>query len=185
MFKSKKGTYGYIARQRKIEIIKTVIMLALSFALYNIGIYSTGSNKNLLTLVAVLGCLPMAKFCVNAIMFIKAKGCSAELHNKLEGKGLTPDFYDLYFTAFKKNYQASALIYKRKNLIVMSEDPKIDTTEGEEHLKTVLKNAGASDATVKIFTDSDKFMERLSELQALEDDNKSDFIKDNILSVSL
>ena len=185
MFKTKKGTFGYIARQRKIEIIKTVIMLALSFALYNIGVYSTGSNKNLLTLVAVLGCLPMAKFCVNAIMFMKAKGCSVELRDKMIARGLTPDFYDLYFTAFKKNYQASALIYKRKNLIVMSEDPKVDAAEGEEHLRTVLKNAGVADATVKIFIDADKFMDRLSELQALEDDSKSDFIKDNILSVSL
>ena len=116
---------------------------------------------------------------------MKAKGCSVELHDKMIARGLTPDFYDLYFTAFKKNYQASALIYKRKNLIVMSEDPKVDAAEGEEHLRTVLKNAGVADATVKIFIDADKFMDRLSELQALEDDSKSDFIKDNILSVSL
>ena len=185
MFRSKKGTYGYISRQRKIEIAKTVFMLALSFALYNLGIYSTGSNKNLLTLVAVLGCLPMAKFFVNAIMFIKAKGCSKELHDSLKAKGLTPDFYDLYFTAFKKNYQASALTYKRKNLIIMSEDPNIDVAEGEEHLKNILANAGASDVTVKIFTDAAKFTDRLADLKELEDDSKTDFIKDNILSVSL
>jgi len=185
MFKSKKGTYGYIARQRKIEIAKTVFMLALSFGLYNLGVYSTGSNRNLLTLVAVLGCLPMAKFCVNAIMFIRAKGCSQELHETLEAKALTPDFYDLYFTAFKKNFQASALSYKRKNLIIMSEDPNIDIAEGEEHLKTILANAGVSDVTVKIFTDAGKFATRLSELKELEEDSKTDFIKDNILSVSL
>ncbi|MBO4679083.1 MAG: hypothetical protein J5626_05380 [Lachnospiraceae bacterium] len=185
MFKSKKGTYGYIKSQRKIEIVKTIVMLALSFGLYNLGVYSVGSNKNLLTLVAVLGCLPMAKFCVNAIMFSKAKGCSKELHDNLEARGLSPDFYDLYFTAFKKNYQASALSYKRKNLIIMSEDPSIDTAEGEEHLKAVLSNAGASDVTVKIFTDAGKFMDRLSDLKDLEEDSKTDFIKDNILSVSL
>ena len=185
MKRSKKGTYGYISFQRKIEIAKTVFMLALSFGLYNLGVYSTGSNKNLLTLVAVLGCLPMAKFCVNAIMFIKAKGCSQELHDILEAKGLTPDFYDLYFTAFKKNYQASAITYKRKNLIVMSEDPNIDVAEGEAHLKSILANAGASDVTVKIFTDAVKFIDRLSDLKELEEDSKTDFIKDNILSVSL
>ena len=185
MFKSQKGTFGYIAKQRKIEIVKTVIMLALSLGCYNLGVYSTGSNRNLLTLVAVLGCLPMAKFCVNAIMFIRAKGCSQELHDKMEARGVSPDYYDLYFTAFKKNYQASALTYKKKNLIVMSEDPDIDTAEGEEHLKSILANAGVSSATVKIFKDADKFIDRLTELNALEEDTNTDFIKDNLLGVSL
>ena len=185
MKRIKKGTYGYIAFQRKVEIAKTIIMLALSFGLYNLGIYSTGSNKNLLTLFAVLGCLPMAKFCVNAIMFIRAKGCSEELYNKLEAKNLSADFYDLYFTAFKKNYQVSALTYKRKSLIGVSEDENIDIAEAEAHLKAILENAGAKDATVKIFKDTDKFIDRLSELSSLEEDNDNAFIKDNILGVSL
>ena len=185
MFKNKKGTFGYIAHQRKVEIVKTIFMLALSFGCYNLGVYSTGSNRNLLTLVAVLGCLPMAKFCVNAIMFSKAKGCSQELHDKLESRGITPDFYDLYFTAFKKNYQASALTYKKKNLIAISEDEKIDIAEAEEHLKTVLTNAGVSNATVKIFKDADKFIDRLSELNELEEETNTEFIKDNLLGVSL
>ena len=185
MTRIKKGNYGYIAFQRKIEILKTVMMLALSFGLYNLGIYSTGNNKNLLTLFAVLGCLPMAKFCVNAIMFIRAKGCSKSLNDKLKAAGLTADFYDLYFTAFKKNYQVSALTYKRKSLIGVSEDPDIDVSEAESHLKTVLENAGVKEPVVKIFKDSDKFIERLTELSALSDDNDNTFIKDNILGVSL
>ena len=185
MKNKRKGTYGYIAFQRKVEIVKTAIMLALSFGLYNLGIYSTGNNRNLLTLFAVLGCLPMAKFCVNAIMFMRAKGCSEALYNELSAKGVTPDFYDLYFTAFKKNYQASALTYKRKSLIAVSEDANIDVAEAEAHLKTVLENAGVKDPTVKIFTDVNKFIDRLSELQALEDESDTTFIKDNILGVSL
>ena len=185
MFKNQKGTFGYIAHQRKVEIVKTLFMLALCIACYKLGVYSTGSNRNLLTLVAVLGCLPMAKFCVNAIMFSKAKGCSQELHDKIEARGITPDFYDLYFTAFKKNYQASALTYKKKNLIAISEDDKIDVAEAEEHLKTVLANAGVSNATVKIFKDADKFIDRLSELNELEEETNTEFIKDNLLGVSL
>ena len=38
-----------------------------------------------------------------------------ELKEKLDVKSLEPLFYDLYFTAFKKNYQVSALYYKKKN----------------------------------------------------------------------
>ena len=186
MKKIKKGDYGYIKHQRNIEIIKTIFMLALSFALYRIGIYSTGSNKNYLTLVAVLGCLPMAKFAVNATLFTRAKGCSEEVFSFLSGNAEKPWFYDLYFTTLKKNFQVSALYYKKKNLIVLTEDTKIDTASCVEHLETVTKNCGFENITVKVFDDKNKFADRLSELSKLEDDEKDlTVLKDNILSVSI
>lgn len=182
----KKGQYGYIKFQRIIELIKTLIMLGLSVCLYFLGVYSTGSNQNLLTFVAVLGCLPMAKFFVSFVMFSKARGCSKELHDELEQKHLTPLFYDLYFTQFKINFQCSVLMYKKKCLIVMSEDSNINVSEGEAHLKNVLENAGYSNITVKIFTDKNKFIDRLVDLQSFEEDETNiDFLKDNILNVSI
>ena len=38
---------------------------------------------------------------------------------------------------------------------------------------------------LSIFKDTDKFIDRLSELSSLEEDNDNAFIKDNILGVSL
>lgn len=182
----KKGNYGYISFQRKIEIIKTLFMLALSIGLYRLGIYSTGSNKNLLTLVSVLGCLPMAKFAVNSIMFIRASGCSKELFEKIKGNSIEPLFYDLYFTSFKKNFQISALYYKKKNLIMVTEDSKTDLQAGEEHIKTVLSNCGLEGITIKIFDDNQKFIDRVSDLSSLPEDEKDlTVLRDNILSVSI
>lgn len=186
MKRIKKGNYGYLKSQKTIEIFKTLFCLILSVAIYRIGIYSTGSNKNLLTLVAVLGCLPMAKFAVNAIMFIKAKGCSLEVKEKIETKGLKPVFYDLFFTTFKKNFQISALDYKKKCLIMLTEDPDIELQAAEDHIKDVLNNCGYSSVTVKIYTDSDKFIERMAELKELSEENKDlTYLFDNILNVSL
>lgn len=182
----KKGSYGYIKFSTKKQVIITLLMLALCIGLYKLGIYSTGSNKNVLTYVAVLGCLPMAKFCVNAIMFLKAKGCSEELKQEIDKRGLSPKYYDLVFTAFKKNYQVSVLDYKRKNLIMLSEDPAICIEEGENHLKELLGNVGFKDITIKIYTDKDKFLDRLSELNDLEEENKDlTFFFDNILGLSI
>jgi len=186
MKKIKKGEFGYIKHQRNIEIIKTLIMLALSFALYRIGVYSTGSNKNYLTLVSVLGCLPMAKFAVNATMFSKAKGCSLDVHSLLESKNVKPLFYDLYFTTLKKNFQVSALYYKKKNLILLTEDEKMDVVACEEHLITVLKNCGYESVTIKVFDDANKFIDRFNELSKLEEEDKDlTVLKDNLLSVSI
>lgn len=46
----------------------------VSIGLYVMGYVTTGSNKNLLTIVAVLGCLPACKSLVNLILFLKAEG---------------------------------------------------------------------------------------------------------------
>lgn len=83
MHRIKKGQYGYIKSQRKMEIIKTVSLFLLSLAIYLCGYWTTGTNKNLLTVVAILGCLPASKCAVNMIMFIRAKGCSEELYQKI------------------------------------------------------------------------------------------------------
>lgn len=186
MSKVSKGSYGYIKRQKFIELVKTLVFLFLSFGLYYMGVKTTGSNKNYLTLVAVLGCLPMAKFAVNFVLFLRAKGCSVEVKNILDKKNAVPLFYDLYFTTFKKNFQVSALSYKKKNLIMLSEDKNISAAECEEHITGVLKNCGYDDVTVKLFTDADKFADRVLELDSLMDEGKDiTFLKDNILNVSI
>ena len=53
---NKKGTYGYIDRQRRWEIIKTLVMFGISTALYVAAYVATKTNKNLLTLAAAQDC---------------------------------------------------------------------------------------------------------------------------------
>ena len=181
-----KGDYGYIKEQRRLEIIKAVIMVILPIAIFLVGYFSTGSNQNILTFVAVLGCLPMASNAIHAILFIKAKGCSEELYKKLVGAGVVSTYYDLYFTAYKKNYQVSALIIKKGCLIAITEDETMVLSEGEDHLKDILSKCGGEGITVKFFNDADKYIERARELSNLSDDNKDySFIYENIMSVSI
>ena len=59
--KIKKGDAGYISRQKRNCIIKTVIEFGIVVALFVLGIWQTGDRLNLLTVVAVLGCLPASK----------------------------------------------------------------------------------------------------------------------------
>ena len=188
MKNSKKGTYGYIKKQKLIELFKALIMLCLSVGIYYLGIYSTGSNKNLLTFVAVLGILPMAKFAVNFVMFTKATGCSHELHEKLVNANLDPSFYDLFLTTYTENYSLSAGFYKKKSLIFITEDEKTDIKKAEEHIVESLKKVNIEGITVKIFNknEENKFIERMQELNDLYTEAEDTvFLFDNILGISL
>ena len=172
--KSNKGKFGYIERQRKKEILKTLIMFGLSVAIYAAGYITTGTNKNLFTLVAILGCLPSSKSAVSMIMFIRAKGCSEKLYKKIEehSNGLA-QLYDLVLTSYNYTFELSHIVYRGNNLIGITENPKCRISEAEKHILTMSAQDGIKDITVKIFTDPAKYIARMEQLQELESEEGS------------
>lgn len=163
-----KGCFSYLKNQRKKEIIKTVCYFGVSAAIFIMGYFSTHTKANLLTVVAVLGCLPASKSVVSMIMYLKAGYCSEECFQCLkpytEG---TLMLYDLYLTSYQKNFQISAMAIKNNTICGCTEDKKCDTGAGEKHITGILQQNGYTNFTVKLFTDREKFAERLAQLQEL------------------
>lgn len=162
----KKGQYGYIKVQKKRTIIKTIIMLTLSFSIFAIGWWSAGTQKNLLTIVAVLGLLPASKSAVNMIMFIRAKGCSETAYIKIaeHSRGFL-EAYDLFFTSYNKNYQVSHLVMEDKVICGYTEDLSCDSKACEKHIESLLKQGGCKNITIKIYKDIEKYCEGLDNLK--------------------
>ena len=170
-----KGSYGYFKNRKVYTACRTVFFFLLCIGLYIMGILSTGSNRNLLTIVAVLGCLPACKSVVNFIIFLRAKECSEALYQKLplyDEKLET--FYDLYFTSYQKNYSVSHMALKGSILCGITENPACDCKEVEKHLKQMLSQEGIKNVVVNIFSQEDQYIDRLSRLIELqEEDHKN------------
>lgn len=100
-----RGTRGYLRTQKIYEILRTVLYFAISLSLFIAGWVSTGSRENLLTIVAVLGCLPACKSLVEMFMFLRYRGCDEQVAAKIAAhtEGLTT-LYDMVFTSYEKNY---------------------------------------------------------------------------------
>ena len=79
-----KGTSGYLRTQKNYEILRTVLYFAISLSLFIAGWVTTGSRENLLTIVAVLGCLPACKSMVSLIMILKCRPMAAGLSQKIQ-----------------------------------------------------------------------------------------------------
>ena len=184
-----KGEYGYIAYQRKVVIIRTIIFFAISVAIFIIGYITTGTRRNLLTIVAVLGCLPACKSLVNLIMFAKAKGCSEEAHKEIEGiADSLNDVYDLYMTSYDKNYAVSHIVICGNIVTGFSEDMDPDTARDcEKHIKEHLAIDGFKDMTIKMFTDLHKYTDRLKQLKELDDKGNYDSaaVLNTLIAISL
>ena len=167
--KVRKGCYGYLAYQKKTSLIRTILFFALSLAIYIMGILSTGSNRNLLTIVAVLGCLPACKSAVSTIMFFRASGCSETAKKKIAAyDDILTGFYDMYFTSYKKNFPISHMGLKGNVVCAFTESEKCDCNAGEKHLEHMLAQGGYKHLTIKIFNNLDKYIDRLGQLLKLD-----------------
>ena len=82
-----KGSFGYLENRKKVTALRTLLFFLISGSFYAAGILLTKTNKNLLTIVAILLCLPACKSTVNMILFLRAKGCSGALHKKVSAFG--------------------------------------------------------------------------------------------------
>lgn len=182
-----KGEYLYIQNKKKTEIIKTLLFFAISAALYIAGYVTTGSNKNYLTIVAVLGCLPASKSAVSMIMYLRTKGCSEKAYKAISEKiGEKEGAYNLYFTSYDKNYDLSHIFVKGMTVVGFMENGTAAEAEFEEHIKTVLNRDAIKGVNVKLYKDLDKYLNRILQMQSLENEKsrEKDIMK-TLYAVSL
>ncbi|MBR1692681.1 MAG: hypothetical protein IJ711_07890 [Lachnospiraceae bacterium] len=171
-----KGSFGYIKQRRTTTILWTLLLFAVSAALFITGIVATGTKKNLLTIVAVLGVLPAARSLVNAFMYCKAKGCSGEWYeaHKEMLAGLTHHFYDLVFTTYERTYNVPALVIREGNICGLCLDEKKPLKELEEHIQACLKKENLhANVTVFPMDKAEEFLHRVSQLTKLEQKEKN------------
>lgn len=182
-----KGTKHYLDTQKKYEILKTVLLYAISGALFAIGWITTKSRLNLLTVVAVLGILPATKACVIAITFCLYSSLTEEKAEKIEGHvGELTCLYDMVFTSSDKNYAIGHLTVKGNTVCGYSEQKKFEEQGFYRHVDQRLKADQLKNVNVKIFTDLQKYVERLDQMRELScDESKTREIVDTLKSVSL
>lgn len=182
-----KGTRDYLKTQKNYEILRTVLYFAVSFALLAAGWIATGSRENLLTVVAVLGCLPACKSLVDMIMYLRYKGCSAENADiiAIHAEGLQ-GLYDMVFTAYDKTYSVAHICVKGNTICGFTESDRFDEQAFYKHIDSILKKDNYNNTTLKIFTDIKKYTERLEQMKALDADEKTTAgIINTLKSVSL
>ncbi len=182
-----KGTRDYLKIQSRYELARTILYFAISFSLLAAGIIATGDRKNLLTIVAVLGCLPACKSAIDAFMFLRYRGCSPENADEIDAHmaGMS-GLYDRIFTTYDKNYQVAHIAVKGNTICGFTQDTAFDEQGFYGHMRDILQKDGYKDVSVKIFTDIHKYTNRLDQLRELETEERNTTgILNTLNSVSL
>lgn len=164
-----KGTRDYVRTQKVYEVLRTVLYFGIALSLFAAGIITTGNRLNLLTVVAVLGCLPASKSAVNMIMFLRCKGLDQEAAAQIAPcEGELTCLYDMTFTSYSKTFEVGHMAVKGNTVCGYSGKKDFPEKEFQAHLEPILRADNHKNVTVKIFTDLKKYKERLMQLQTLE-----------------
>ena len=170
-----KGSFGYIKASRQFTILRTIIIFAICIGIFVLGLVLYHTNKNVFSIIAALGCLPTGWSAVNMIMFLRAKTCSEETYKKVEEhKGNLLIQYELEMTSYDTNYPIAAATVLDKNVCCYTEQKDMDINDCEKHIHTQIMQSGYSSYTIKVFTDLDKFVNRLDQLEELRREKNID-----------
>ena len=198
MKKVAKGKFGYTLSHRKWQILKLAVYVALALSVFLLGLITTKTTKNLMSIVAIVGALPISKELVGVIMSYKRKPMDKKLYQEISAKaGDLEQIYELLFTTAEKSYAVEAAVIEGRDVICYTVDPKCETATLQTHLYKIL-NANDYKQNVKVFTDYKKFMDRVGDLERREkedipykqnpiypDLNRDQLVKHTLLALSI
>lgn len=183
-----KGQPGYLKAQRKYTLVRTIVYFALSLSIFVLGYVTTKTRTNLLTVVAVLGCLPASKSLVNTIMFFRSMGCSENVCRAVQERAAGFDvLFDLIMTTYDQNFQLSSLVVKGHNIVALTEWDKTDLAAAQKHIEECLKLDGYKGYTIKIFREPEKYLNRIEQMMQTEEEENREKgeVLQTLLSISL
>ena len=173
--KKKKGQYGYIKYKKTSNLLITIAEFSVVIILLLVGYFTTGSNKNVFTVIAILGCLPAAKALVSFIVMIPYKSLPKEVKEEIKEKSQHVGLiYDLILTDKDKIMPVDAIAISGSTVCGYATNPKTDLERVTKDIKEVISNNGISGVTVKVFHEFKPFMTRVEGLSNIKAVDKSD-----------
>lgn len=173
--KVKKGTPGYLDYKLKAEIIRAILYFAIIAAVFLLGYSQTHSKENLLTVVAVVGCLPACKVLVGIVTRFPYRSIDPEKAEDIRQKTkyLTV-IYDLVVTSSEKIMPIECIVISGNKIFGYIPDKKTDPEYAASHIKSILIKNGFEDVSIKLFCQYTAFLARAEGLNNIAAIEKND-----------
>ena len=170
-----KGKPGYLNYKRKAEIIRTIIYFLLVAAVFFLGYSQTHTKKNLLTIVAVVGCLPACKALVGVITRFPYSSIAADKVTKIRSKAahLTV-IYDLIVTSREKIMPIECIVISGSTIFGYTANKKVDLKYTATHIRSILSQNRLNVSSIKIFDSYSSFLARVEGLSSIAEVEKND-----------
>ena len=192
MKKTEKGMPGYLNYKRKIEIIRTLAYFGIVIAILLLGYFQTGTKLNLLTVVAIVGCLPASKALAGVITRFPYRSIDGERAKEIASKtDLLTVCYDMVITSRDHIMPVDCIVISGHNIFGYTHYNKVNTTELADHIKTILAQNGYKGFQIRILNEYKPFITRaegLNNIAAVEQEDtktKEETVRGLILNISM
>lgn len=199
--KAKKGIYGYFRREKKRRALVTLVMFLIPLLIFCGGLLYYKTRMNVVTVIAVVGCLPACKSTVGLIMALMQRSLDPEEYRRIsEAAGDLTMLYEMYITSYEKSGYVDAFAVCGNEVVGYSSDDRTDVKHTASNVQKMLRQNGLG-VNVKILREMGPYLERLRSLrdhrEALEkevsykpdprypDLDREELIRHLILAVSL
>ena len=163
-----KGAFGYIRAARRRATVRTAVVLLVCVGLFLFGRLTTGTNRNVFSIVAAVLCLPVGLSAVNMIMFYRAKPCSDAAYRTIESsRGGVTVLYDLTLTGDRGDFAVAAACALMNRVLCFTEDARLPVHELKHHIEMQMSLGKYHNLQIEILKDTDAFCEALRALDEL------------------
>ena len=168
MKKAAKGTVGYVQDQRIRRALIMIVMFAIPLVIYFSALKITGTNRNIMTIVAVVGMIPAARFAVSWIMImLQRKADPQAVRITQETAGMLTNAFELMVTSYDGRLPLDAVVVCGNEIAAVSvnaEKKQIDMME--KHITKILNSNQYFNSNVRIFPDLKHYQDRIRQLAA-------------------
>ena len=169
MQKASKGQFGYFRYERIRRLLITIITVLLPATIFVAGIIAYGTEKNLLTVIALVLVIPFAMAFVSLIMVYTHSSIPEEEYREIEEHaGTLTMAYELYVTHETASTMVDAFAICGSTVVGLVTEKKGDPKFTADYIKKVLRSNGIG-ANVSLMTDRKHFLERLDSMNEHEE----------------
>ena len=164
--KVQKGDAGYISAQKKRRLLITAGLFVLPLAVFALGLLYFGKRENVLTVVAVVGCLPGCRSMVGLVMIMMRKPGPGEMISEIQAHagGLTMA-YELFFTTYEKNVYVDAAAVCGNTVVCYTKNETRENADFiQEHIQKMIRHNGYPVSVIVMNGNTDRFLERLDSM---------------------
>lgn len=174
MFKKKKGQYGYIAKSKRIDLIKMGIYVGIALAIFILGLFlNKMSYQNIFTIVAILFVLPWARVLVEYIVFWPYQTPSKEQYDKvaavIDQEAVLAS--DMVITSTEKSMGLDFLVMGNGYVVGIVMNQKQNVDEIQNYLRKGVNN-WSDKYRVKVYGKFDDFLKDVKEAKEKEISDK-------------
>lgn len=174
--KAKKGDFGYIHREKIKRLLTTLILFAIPLAAFVGGVLVTKTKNNIITVIALVGCLPACRSLVSTIMMWMQKPMDSAAYEKIRSQaGNLVMAYEMYLTTYEKSTFVESFAVCGNKVVGYSSRIEGSPQFVEQHVKKILKQNGYK-TDVKVMTELKPYLERLDYLNEHQEELEKDIV---------